>query len=347
MQQMDRHFTGTAKLRSAASCPSPRRRWLPALAGALLAACLAPAPAGADDAQEILLNSLQPRDTTYVGEQVSEGGRRHHGPGDRGRGPRLRQQVYRKDNVLCIRYEDGGVVFDDGKKAQIYNPRANTVERMPSNLDPGVIERRRQMLKNARSPVEQLPDERVAGRSAYVLSVKGEHGTRKFWIDRQTYLLLRHEDTRPEGHTRSTYYTRIDFDAVPTAEQLSFNPPPGVQFVEGGRRPLRPEHAAQMARAWGGLLRPGALPAGYQLRGYFRHFFEGQPALATVFGLPGQKKSLTMFQGPSRGTGRMMQRQRDNLTVLAGRKGGADVVLVGPFSEDELQKILDSVTVQP
>jgi hypothetical protein len=42
----------------------------------------------------------------------------------------------------------------------------------------------------------------------------------------------------------------------------------------------------------------------------------------------------------------MAERQRGNLRVLGARKGQADVILVAPLAEEELQRIMNSVAPQ-
>lgn len=318
-----------------------RGNWIPVvLAGTI---CMAALPARAEDPRQILLNSLEPRVTTYVGEQVAEVS---------GLGRSLHQQVYRKGSTLRIDFvETGQVMFDNGETSLLYLPRQRVVERSPSNLARPEIERRQRALRGKRSVVTQLPDDTVAGRPAYVLSVSNNAGKtppRKVWVDKETFLQLRQDITRGDGRTLSTYFSSIRFQAEPPAEKLAFTPPPTVQVVQKGEgRPIPRKRAETLAQQWGGLLELRRVPEGYNFRGYYQHVYRGRPVLVSVYDGPGPagaRTSLSMFQGPVVGMGSMMQRKPGKLRVLAGRKGNADVMLVAPLPEEELQKVMESVS---
>jgi len=315
--------------------------------GAVLAACLlAPRCGWTDDARQILLNSLEPKAPTYTGEQVSEIRAATGEP----RAPRRSsqvQRVYRKGKALRIDYPDGRVFFDDGERQLLYVQRQSIVEQGPSGLDPKKQRQQRQAILRGRVTVEPLPDDTVAGRSAYVVQVKMPKGQRTVWIDKQTFLQLRQDVVQPNGRTVSTYFRSIDFHEPP-AEKVTFTPPVGVPLVErGGGRPVPPAQAAELARTWGGLLEPKNMPPGFVFRGYFRHRFNGQPLLVGLYTAARGGKTLSMFQGPTLGMGSMTERPKGaNLCVLAARKGQADVLLVAPMAEDELQRIMGSIAPQ-
>jgi hypothetical protein len=304
---------------------------------------LLPGTARADDARQILLNSIEPKVATYVGEQVSEVLK-----GDEVRPPRKRmqvQRVYRKGKTLRIEYPDGRIFFDDGDQQFLYNSRQSIVEQGPSSFNPRKLQQQRQAVLRGRVMVESLPDDTAAGRPTYVLQVRQPKGARTVWVDKQTYVQLR-QDVQQNNRVVSTYFRSIEF-REPPADKLAYTPPPGVPVVErGAGRPVPPAEATEMARAWGGLLQPKAMPPGFALRGYFRHRLNGQPVLVALYaGLRGGK-TLSMFQGPTQGTGSMAERQRGNLRVLGARKGQADVILVAPLAEEELQRIMNSVAPQ-
>jgi negative regulator of sigma E activity len=162
------------------------------------------------------------------------------------------------------------------------------------------------------------------------------------WIDREKGLQLRQDVTQADGRVVSTYFTSIEF-RDPPREMLAFLPPADARFVERGqgRRPLTAADAARIARSWGGLLEPKSVPPGYQLRGYYRHTFNRRPALVAVYGAPGGG-TLSIFQGPAIGMSGVAQR-RKNLQVLSGRKGGADVTIVAPLPQNQLQRVMDSM----
>jgi hypothetical protein len=303
----------------------------------------ASSPAAAEDARRILIQSLTPTKTTYLGEQVSE-----VVDSARGRSLELRQRVYRKGNRLLIRYQDGRVVYDDGSQTLFYRPPRRIAEKGPSNLGEEIVLQRRRLLRGGRSELQHLPDDTIAGRSCFVVLVKPPRGpTRKIWIDKQTHLQLAHEETTFHGVKRNTYFTSIDFSATPSEADLDPRIPPDVRIVEQGRRPIRPEQALLMARAWGGLLKPAWIPQGYQFRGYFRHQFRGRPMLALVYGPPGRSRALTVFQGVAGEGGGTMMARKTPPRALAVTRGRADVVVVGDLPEEDLRKVMDSVQPEP
>lgn len=323
---------------------SAKNRWcLGAVAALLLAA---PKCGWAEDARQILLNSLEPKAPTYVGEQVSE----IRQAASENPTPKRRKQVqhvYRKGKTLRIEYPDGRIFFDDGERQFLYIQRQSIVEQGSSSLNPKKTFQQRQAILRGRVTVEPLPDDTVAGRPSFVVQVKMPKGQRTVWIDKQTYVQLRQDVIQPNGRTVSTYFSSIDF-REPPAEKLTFTPPAGAPLVErGGGRPVPPAEAAELAKSWGGLLEPKTMPPGYVFRGYFRHRFNGQPLLVALYAAARGGKTLSMFQGPTTGMGSMTERPRGaNLRVIAARKGQADVLLVGPLAEDELQRIMGSVAPQ-
>jgi len=321
--------------------PVLTRPWKITTALLLALACFR--PAAAEDTRQILLNSLDPKDKTYVGEQETTI------TGPRFPRPRSqRQSVYRKDRVLRIEFQGGPVIFDDGREQVRWLRGRNVIERGPSNLDPKRAGLLRRAIQTRRATIEQLPDDRVAGRPAYVLLVKDAQGQKpphKVWIDRENYLQLRQDITGPD-RTVSTYFTRIDFAAEPPAEKLAFTPPPGAtEQPRGTGVPLPRPAAARLAQAWGRLLEPSPAPPGFKLRGYFRRQFDRRPGLVAVYDGPGNQ-TLSIFQGPALGMPGMsdtMARKGARLRVLHARKGPADVTVVGPLAEGEIQRVMDSM----
>ncbi|HEU4754031.1 MAG TPA: hypothetical protein VFU47_13055 [Armatimonadota bacterium] len=307
---------------------------------ALLGGLLAALPARADDPGAILLKSLEPN-KSYYGEQVSTV-TLPGAPGKRS----SRQEVYRSGSTLRINFPNGRVIFDDGKEQLIYAPRPNVVEKRPSQFAPQRLQAQRRAIRSRRVTVKQLPDGTVAGRGAYVVSVALPSGmNRTLWVDKETSIQLRLDETAPKGRSVSTYFTRITVGEPPAA-MLTFTPPAGAQVVERLEgRPLPPARVALRARAWGGLLRPQFVPSGYVLRGHYPHAFQGRQGLVSVYDGPG-KKTLSIFQGPALGMGSMAEHKGNHLQVVSAPRGNAVVTVVGPEGED-LQRVVDSMTPAP
>jgi hypothetical protein len=125
---------------------------------------------------------------------------------------------------------------------------------------------------------------------------------------------------------------------------LTFMPPPGAVVVDGGKR-IPPAEAFQLAQAWGGLLAPRQLPRDFEFRGYYRHEFSGRPVLVSLFASKRREQSISLFQSPSMGMSGMREKQ-PTVKVLSTTRGRADVMVVGPLPEEELQKVMDSVAPQ-
>jgi len=319
-----------------------RKSVLRLVPGLIVLGLLTPAvPVRAQEPVQILIRSLTPERTTYVGEQVSEvSGAPAPRPAARAR---QRQQVFRKGDTLRINYPNGQVMFDDGRVMLLYLPRQNIVERSPSPRSAENLEKQRRLLVRGRGVVTQLPDDTVAGREAWVIATRPPNGQqRKIWVDKQTYVQLRQDVVQGNGRTSSTYFTRIDYSAEPPPAMLAFVPPPGALLAEGGHgRPIPAAEAGRMAQGWGGLREVKSLPAGFRLRGFYRHQFQGRPALVALYDGP-SSQTLSVFQGPAMGMSGMAEDKR-RLRFVSARKGNADVIVMGPLSQEELQKVLDSV----
>jgi len=301
--------------------------------------------ARAEDARQILLNSLEPKVSTYVGEQVTE---IRPSPGESPlprRGQQV-QRVFRKGKTLRIEYPDGRIFFDDGEQQSLYLTRQSLVEQGASSFDPAKLTQQQQAIRRGRITVTARADDSVAGRPTYVVDVRQPKNQRAVWIDKQTYVQLRQDVQQPNGRIVSTYFRSIEF-REPPADKLAFVPPPNVPVVERGRgRPIPAAEAGELAKAWGGLLAPKMVPPGYVFRGYYHHRFQDRPLLVAVYRGRGERQTLSMFQGPATGMGAMAQKQRGNLRVIGARKGQAEVLLVAPLPEDELQRIMGSVGPQ-
>ncbi|MFN3653354.1 MAG: LolA family protein [Armatimonadota bacterium] len=321
-------------------------RRTPACSRLFLAAVLAlgATPAFAEDAREIFLKSLEPLDTTYVGLQVSK---------TEGKRPKERrkmfQRVYRKGSILRVDYSDGQVVFDDGKTQLLYLPKPNEVERRPSRLDSRHVEFMKRLVRTGRINPELVGSDTVAGRSAWVLELKGGRGgTRKIWIDKATYLQLRLDETERDGSKVSTYFHHLNLDGEPRPQQLRYQPPASARFVHRGRgRPVPAAEARELARAWGGLHEPKHVPSGYRFRSFYLHEFRGRKVLVSVWEGSGERNTITLFQGPPLPMGERPPAPPEGarLQVLAETRGQVSLALVAPASADrgELQRMLNSV----
>ncbi len=292
---------------------------------------------------QILLRSTHPTKTNFVGEQVTQVIR----PG--GQTARTQQRVFRSGSMLRVNYRNGQVLFDDGEKQLIYIPRQNVVEQSPSRLGgPEAKSDLRAMVRRQVIAIEQLPDDAVAGRPTYVIQVRPLNKPRvqrKFWIDKESYLQLRLDELQENGAQVSTQFLSINFGVEPPTGTLPYIPPPTAQIVaRGERRPIPPARALRLAVGWGGPLRPRFVPPGYEWSGFFLHNFRGREVLVAVYRNPQEQSTLSVFQGPAmglEGVGQMDSATR--LRVLTGKRGQANVAVVGPLPDGVLRRVLESI----
>ncbi len=304
----------------------------------LLLLALPPVCARADDPRQVLLNSLS-ADVSFWGDQTTtvshpEGGKQ----------VTTHQRVYRKGTILRMEYPGGRTLFDDGASAVLYFPHPNTFERRGTSFDPELIAREKRQVMAKRLVVEQLADGEVAGRPAWVIQIRLPNGTsRQFWIDKQTNVQLRRDEVRLGGVTASTYFTQIHF-TEPPADKLTFTLPAGAQQVEPGQgRPLGQTRAQEVARAWNGPRLPRWLPPGYRFRAFYPHAYGRQQGLVAVYDGPKPGESLSVFQGPVVGMEGMSVRHGRKLRALGARRGAADVMVVGPLPQADLQRVMESI----
>jgi outer membrane lipoprotein-sorting protein len=300
-------------------------------------AALVTAPAYADDARQRLLNSLSPS-TGFWGDQVTTVNIPN------GRNTTTRERVYRKGTILRIEYDKGRTLFDDGTSAVIYFPRPNTYQKRATSFAPERQAQERRQIMAKRLVVEQLPDGEVAGRPAWVISIKTPNGnSRTFWIDKQMGVQLRLDEERPGGAKLSSTFTAIHF-TDPPADKLAFTLPPTATETEAGvGRPLTEAQALQIGKGWGGPRVPRWVPAGYKLRGFYAHNFGQQHGLVAVFDGTARGDTLSVFQGPLMGMSGMAERRGKRLRVLGARRGAAEFMVVGPLPEADLQRVMESI----
>ena len=92
------------------------------------------------------------------------------------------------------------------------------------------------------------------------------------------------------------------------------------------------------------MLKP---PPGYRFRGFYPNSVEGKAGLVALFGGPQPGDTLSFFQGPSQGMAGMSETRPEGLQVLTGKKGAADVTLVGTVSQPVLQEIMATIGPAP
>src|SRR5262249_43225428 len=183
----------------------------------------------------------------------------------------------------------GEVAIDDGRTFQLYLPRFGIVEEGESRLAKADQQRARQaaaVFRGQGMVTEERPD-LVAGRPTRVLTIAPRKGgrSRRIWVDRERAVPLKIEEVGANGQTVSTYFTRVDFSAVPPDSDFVLNVPPGTQRLPARLgRPIPLPRARQIAlEGWGGLFQPAVLPPGFRYAAAFRTQIQQQPQVVLLY----------------------------------------------------------------
>jgi len=257
--------------------------------------------------------------------------------------------IYRKPDFSYILYLappmiKGRRILDNGKLRIEYIPGMNNPKHS-SSLNSSLAKKRREKSLNlilANYTISQLPDEYIAGREVYVISLvlqySGNPGLKR-WIDKETFLPLKQERYNSEGKlTFSSQFTEIHFGKKISEEELNDIPESG----ENGK--LIPPHQVisdieelkEISRF--PLSFPKYLPSGYS-------FLEG------VLLNGGKRVALTYTNGLE--TIVLWQSLPLNLKIQGDREmhfgtkfwtdKGKTFVLIADISEEELTKIMESI----
>jgi outer membrane lipoprotein-sorting protein len=272
-------------------------------------------------------------------------------------------QVYRQERNYTIRakvvYQEpdfsyilylappmvkGKKILDNGKLRIEYSSGMNDFK-ISASLNSSLARKRREKGLNlifANHTISQSPDEEIAGRGVYVISLllqsSGNPGLKR-WIDKETFLPLKQERRSSEGKlTFSFQFLEIHFNKKLSREEL--NDIPKSVKDNGFRPPYRIigdiEELKEISRF--SLSFPRYLPSGYS-------FEEG------VLLNGGKKVALTYSNGLE--TIVLWQSLPLNIKIQDDREmpfgtkfwteKGKTFVLIANISEEELTKIMESV----
>jgi outer membrane lipoprotein-sorting protein len=319
--------------------PTNARAWFVGL----LLTLVSGSAAAQEDVRALLERSLIQGDGVALsGEQVTAA------TGPAGVRREVVQSIRRRANRVRIDYlappgVRGQVMVDDGRSYRLFLPRFRLIEEGPSQVQRGAAQQQRLLvqLRRGRLDVRFDRDEAVAGRPARVLVVTPPHGKpRRLWIDRERAVVLKVEEQGSGGQVVSTYFTRVDFNAIPSDGDFVLTVPPGTQtFPARLGRPLPLARAQAMAMAWGGLYQAGWLPPGYSLRAILRTQIERAPAIVLLYG--NGQQAILLFQGPARGAPNPEQVR--TLNVAQREVEGVTLTAAGPVPPADLQHLLEAV----
>jgi len=257
--------------------------------------------------------------------------------------------IYQKPDFSYILYLappmiKGRRILDNGKLRIKYIPGMNN-PKPSSSLNSPLARKKREKSLNlilANYTISQLPDEYIAGREVYVISLilqySGSPGL-KTWIDKETFLPLKQERYNSEGKLIfSSQFTEIHFGKELSREELnditksvkdrSFLPPHQVisdleELKEISRFPLS---------------FPKYLPSGYSFQEGVLLNGGQRVALTYTNGL----ETIVLFQGPPINLKIQGDREMPFGTKFRTDKGKT-FVLIANISEQELTKIMESI----
>lgn len=250
-------------------------------------------------------------------------------------------------------------IIDDGKSfirldASTRTAHLSGTPEAPENLT--------LLLRNYQPRIEG--SEKVAGRDCHIIRLVPRHKgnpAKSLWVDKSTFLALKTKRYRSDGKLAVlTEYSDIDFSSKPAAS--SFAVPKGWKTVRTPGVTAASSLAGVQKHAGFAPVKPGYVPKGYSLEGYFTGSMQGGcPAggLRYSNGL----NTLSVFQwraqGMGRGFGGTGRGRRGGRGEGAGRGaavaagpnvnlvrttvGGISIVIVGDIAEAELRKMADSI----
>jgi len=278
----------------------------------------------------------------------------------------METQVYRQERNYTIRakvvYQEpdfsyilylappmikGRRIVDNGKLRIEYIPRMNDFE-ISASSNSSLARKRREKGLNlifANHTISQSPDEEIAGRGAYVVSLllrsSGNPGL-KIWIDKETFLPLKQERYNSEGKVIASFeFIEIHFNKRLSREEL--NDIPKSAKDKGFHPPYRVigdiEELKEISKF--PLSFPKYLPSGYS-------FQEG------VLFNGGQKVDLIYADGLeiivlSQQSPPIDVKTEDSASRAIRAKTkfwtdkGKTFVLIANISEQELTKIMESI----
>lgn len=257
--------------------------------------------------------------------------------------------VYQKPDFSYVSYFapsiiKGRRIVDNGKLRIEYSSKMNNFK-ISASLNSSLARKRREKGLNlifTNYTISQLPDEEIAGREVYVISLvpqsSGNPGLKR-WIDKETFLPLKQERYNSEGKlTFSSQFTEIHFGKRISKEELS-DIPKSVR----NRKFLPPhqvisdiEELKKISRF--SLSFPRYLPSGYNFQEGALFNGGGKVALTYSNGL----ETIVLFQSLP-----INLKIQDDREMPFGTKfwtdKGKTFVLIANISEEELTKIMESI----
>jgi len=191
-------------------------------------------------------------------------------------------------------------------------------------------------------PISQLPDEEIAGRGVYVISLLPQYSGNpglKIWIDKETFLPLKQERRSSEGKlTFSSQFVEIHFDKKLSREE--FNDIPKSVKDRGFLPPHQVisdiEELKKISKF--SLSFPRYLPSGYSFQEGVLLNGGQRVALTYTNGL----ETIVLFQSSP-----INLKIDDDREMPFGTKFWTDkrktFVLIANISEEELTKIVKSI----
>jgi len=180
---------------------------------------------------------------------------------------------------------------------------------------------------------------------ATILETKGPNGGKRIWIDERTGVRLRAEELNSQGVvTQSSYYTSIDYNLIPTANDFAPGQLPLAPHV--AQFPARPPLAtiADAQKVASFAIHEPRMPAEYHLTGVWIVPVPGGRQMSIQRYTDGVN-TIALFEQPA--TGKKVLRNDNKPHIRAGvvHWSTTDRVftLIGSARRESIRTIVDSM----
>lgn len=320
------------------------------LIGAMAMACLlgsaAPARAGTPTAEQILAK-VRAAAGTITCEGVRTLTIR--------RGPRtvtIKQKVYygsgKRQRFETIEPQEmaGDVAVSDGRRLWRYIRARNEVRvTAPPPVVPGPPPGPGRGRRGRGHVWTVVGEEQVAGRSCWVLSLRGPHGRQvaRLSVDKRTYMVLAASHTSIGGRASEEWrFVTIRYNPKLPESIFVFKPPRGARVVSGPALPRRmPLAKAEQLLGMKALI-PKYLPPGYRLVGERTGIVKRGPMAALWLVFTNGTRTFSIFQSR-----KIPQAGKPPRAVARWDVGPYTLLVVGDVSAEEAEKMRKSLPPPP
>ncbi|HEY0867203.1 MAG TPA: hypothetical protein VGE01_07490 [Fimbriimonas sp.] len=268
------------------------------------------------------------------------------------RGPdtiRHEEFVIRDGPRLRIEFPEGSkfagqIIVENGHDRRHYFPDRNEIHVLPTRRDEALVRLKRLVKGHESSSYSFTSQGRypIAGVSSELISAKDAYGNllQKLYIEPKSGVVMRRVlFDRGGAPVGSFQYTKIDL--APT-----INPSVFTLVRKGARIVTQGDELRRMASEGGFLFRTLPNQTGYRLEHVRTMKPGGQPVLMQVLTNKGRKVSLFQL-GTNVDRDQLKRMGRSRTESYSWQEDGRWFVLVGPLSQEDLQRLARMLTDQP